>query len=218
MLRTVLVTGLVVLALPFGAHAQTLGIGVRAGTLGLGPEVSARLTSHVGVRGGIGGIPVEPTGSFGDVDYTVSPASPLANVGLDFYPGAGGFRLGGGLLFITESTSMEAEYTGTVTIGGRTYQGSEVGALTGELDHGSAAPYLNIGFGRTTARGVGLFLDLGAAFLPDQSVSLTATGEAANQQQFCDDLERQRQQSEDDANTYLRVFPILSFGLRFGLR
>lgn len=217
MLRTVLVTGLVAFTLPLGAAAQSLGIGARAGTLGLGAEVSARLTNNIGVRGGIGVIPVQPSGSFGDVDFTIDPASPLANIGIDFYPGAGGFRLGGGLLFITENTTMEAEYTGTVEIGGRTYTGSEVGELTGALDHGGMAPYVNIGFGRTTRRGVGLFLDLGAAFLPEQSVALTASGAAANDPQFQEDLERQRQQSEDDANTYLRVLPIISIGLRFGL-
>jgi hypothetical protein len=208
---------LVVIALPAGAHAQTIGIGVRAGTLGLGPEASARLTDNIGVRGGIGVIPVEPGGSFGDIDYTIQPASPLINVGLDFHPGAGGFRLGGGLLFISKNTTMEAEYTGTVEIGGRVYQGSEVGELRAALDHGSAAPYLTLGFGRTTARGMGLFLDLGAAFLSEPSLTLTATGHATQSEQFRDDLERQRQQSEEDARTYLRILPILSVGLRFGL-
>jgi hypothetical protein len=216
-MRNALLTGIIMLALPVGAHAQTVGIGVRAGTLGLGAEASVRITNNLGVRAGFGVIPIEYEGEFSDVDYTITPTSPLANLGIDLYPLGGGFRIGGGLLFISEPTTLEGEYSGTVEIGGRTYTGSEVGTLTGLLDHGSMAPYVTIGFGRTMARGLGLFLDLGAAFLEEPAVSFTASGPAASNQQFQDDLRRHEQQAQEDANEYLRILPILSIGLRFGI-
>jgi hypothetical protein len=216
MMRKVLVAAALGLLLPVAAAAQ-VAVGVRAGTLGLGGEASLALMPRLGLRGGIGLIPVEYSRDFGDVNYTVQLTSPLANAGIDLFPGAGGFRLGVGLLFFTKSTVLDAEHTGTVDIGDRTYQGSEVGTLTGDLDHGSMAPYGLIGWGGRSARGLSFFLDLGAAYMEEPNLTLTASGPAANSQQFRDDLERERQRAEEDARKYLRVWPILSLGLRLSM-
>jgi hypothetical protein len=216
-MRSILLTGFLALALPLGAHAQTIGIGARAGTLGLGGEISVRLTNNLGVRGGMGVIPVEYEGEWDDLGYTITPTSPLTNIGIDVYPMGGGFRIGGGLLFFTEQTTLFGQHTGQVEIGGNMYQGSDLGTLTGSLDHGAMAPYAILGFGRTTARGMGLFLDLGAAFLEEPSLTLTASGPIAGNAQFQADLEEHRRQAEEDAATYLRVLPIISVGLRISV-
>jgi hypothetical protein len=216
-MRNALLAGILALALPIGAHAQTLGIGARVGTLGLGGEVSFRLTDHLGVRGGMGVIPVEYEGEWDDLGYTITPTSPLTNIGVDVYPMGGGFRIGGGLLFFTEETTVFGQHVGQVEIGGNVYQGSDLGTLTGSLDHGAMAPYAIVGFGRTTARGIGLFLDLGAAFLAEPSLTVTASGPIASNAQFQADLEEHRQQAEEDAAAYLRLLPIISLGLRFGV-
>jgi hypothetical protein len=216
-MRKALIVILAALALPAGASAQSLGLGVRAGTFGVGAELSYQLTDRIAVRGGYGVVPVEYSGDFGDITYTIEPTSPLPNIGIDLYPGRGGFRVGGGVLFVQDYTTLTAEYTGTVDVGGRTYSGSEAGTLIGLLDHGGIAPYATLGFGRTTARGIGLFVDLGAAFMEEPSVTLTASGPAANHPQFREDLERERQNLEEDARDYLRIWPIASIGLKIGL-
>jgi hypothetical protein len=216
MMRMALVVAVTVVTLPGAAFAQSFGIGVRGGTFGFGGEVSIRLMDNLGVRGGVGVLPFEYSGDFGDVRYSVKPTSPLMNAGVDFFPGFGSLRVGAGLLFVTNTTDLTGEYTGTVDIGGRTYRGDEVGTLTGALDHGSMAPYLNLGFGGR-GRGVGLFLDLGAAFMPDPTLTLEASGPAANNPQFRQDLEEERRNAEEDARKYLRIFPVISLGLRFGL-
>jgi hypothetical protein len=217
MLRRTLILAAAVAMLPLPAPAQTVGIGMRAGTFGLGGELSVRLTDNLAVRGGVGVLPVEWTGDLGDISYTVKPTSPLGNVGIDFFPGGAGLRLGAGLLFISETTDLTGEYSGTVRIGDRTYTGAEVGSLTGLLDHGSMAPYVNIGFGRGAARGLGLFLDLGAAFMAEPSLTLRATGPATQSAEFQQNLEKERQKAEEDARRYLRIFPMVSIGLRFGI-
>jgi hypothetical protein len=217
MMRKALVAALATLALPLALSAQSVGIGVRAGTFGLGGEVSVQLMEKLAVRGGLGIVPVELNGDFGDVTYNIKPTSPLTNVGLNFFPGMGGLHLSAGVLMVPNTTDLTAEYTGTVTIGDRTYTGAEAGTLTGTLDHGSMAPYAGIGFGRMTARGIGLFLDLGAAFMSEPVVTLNASGPGTNSQQFRDDLERERQKAQEDAEKYLRILPQISLGLRFGL-
>jgi hypothetical protein len=216
-MRKLCLAGILMLVIPVTASAQTMGVGVRVGTLGLGGEVSVRVIDMVGVRAGLGFIPIEYNGTFSDMEYTIEPTSPLANVGVDFYPFGGGFRIGAGLLFTPEDTRLEARHTGEFEIGDNTYSGSEVGTLIGELDHGTMAPYVVIGFGRTMRRGVGLFLDLGAAFLEEPALTFTATGEAANHPQFQEDLEKHRQSAEEATSSYLRILPILSIGLRVGL-
>jgi hypothetical protein len=217
MMRKALLVAAAAVVLPHALAAQTIGVGVRASTFGVGGEVSLRLMNNIGIRGGFGVFPSDYTGDIDDVQYTVEPTSPLMNVGVDFYPGRGGLRVGGGLLLISKETSLTGEYTGTVDIGGRTYTGSEVGSLTGLLDHGTSAPYVNIGFGRTTARGIGLFLDLGAAFMSEPGLTLTASGPAAGRPEFQADLERERQKAQEDARKYLKVLPLVSIGLKFGL-
>ncbi|HUF50697.1 MAG TPA: hypothetical protein VMN60_07690 [Longimicrobiales bacterium] len=218
MMRKFLIAAVAVLVVPIAAPAQSLGVSARAGSLGIGGELSLGLTGRLAVRGGIGVLPFEVNRSYSDVDYTIEPTSPLANVGIDFYPGLGGLHIGGGLLLVSQPTTLTGEYTGTVDIGGRTYTGAEVGTLTGELDHGSSAPYLLLGFGRHTGAGFGFFADLGAAFMKDPALTLEASGPAANNQQFQDDLERERAEAEADAKEFLKILPILSLGVRIGIR
>jgi hypothetical protein len=217
-MRKLLITGILLLALPTGAHAQTFGIGARVGTLGLGGEASVRVMDNLSVRGGFGVIPLEYDGTLSDAEYRFRPSSPFVNVGVDFFPMAGGFRIGGGLLFTPEPTTLEGETSGMVAIGGRMYTGSEVGTLTGTLDHGAVAPYVTIGFGRTTARGLGLFLDLGAAYLGEPGVTFSADGSAADDPQFRADLQRHAEEAQEAAGGYLRILPVLSIGLRYGIR
>ena len=57
-----------------------------------------------------------------------------------------------------------------------------------------------IGFGRHAASGVGLFLDLGAAFIGEPNVSLEATGNPAivGSSAFQTELRKQERNIEDD--------------------
>jgi hypothetical protein len=217
MMRNVAFALAVACAAPAAAAAQGIGVAARAGTLGLGAEATVAIAAYLAARGGIGVLPFEYSSTLGDVDYTIRPTSPLANAGLDFHPASGSLRLSAGLMFIRNTSDIAAEYSGTVEIGGTTYQGAEVGALTGQLDHGTVAPYASIGFGRRARPGIGFFLDLGAAFMSEPRITLTAAGAASSSQQFQQDLERERQAAEEDARRYLRFWPILSLGFSLGL-
>lgn len=221
MLRKVLVAAsAVTMLLPTAVSGQSIGIGVaaRAGSLGFGGEVAVNVTRFFGVRGGIGVMPLSYNGEMEDVHYHVESTSPLSNVGVDFYPGFFDVRLGGGLLFIQNPTTFDARYSGQVEIGGTMYSDEEVGALTGDLDHGSAAPYVVLGLGRQTNRGIGIFLDLGAAFLEEQRMSYSTTGTLSGDPNFEAALEAEAQEIEDEVNRYVKVYPILSAGIRYGIR
>jgi hypothetical protein len=215
--RTLLAT--VLLALPAAVSAQTLSLGARAGTLGLGGEIGVGLTNLIVVRAGAGILPVSFSGELGqnDLQFDVKPTSPLMNVGVDVALGGFGLRVGGGLMFLPNESEIEGRYTGTVNFGGRQYQGSEIGDLTGLVDHGSNAPYVKLGFGSMTGRGMNIFMDLGAGFLPEPTLTMSASGPAASQPEFQAALENERASIETNIRKYARIFPIISLGVRYGL-
>lgn len=218
MLRRVLIAAIAVIMLPMSASAQKIGVGVagRAGSLGFGGEVAVSVTRYFGVRAGIGALPISYTGEFEDARYHVESTSPLTNIGVDFYPGFFDLRFGGGVLFINNPTTFDARYQGTITINNQQYTDAEVGALTGELDHGGPAPYAIIGLGRQTNKGMGIFLDLGAAFLEEQRFGYAATGALRDDATFQQELSAEAADIQDRVNKYVKVFPILSAGIRIG--
>ena len=144
------------------------------------------------------------------------------NLGADLQLGAG-FRVGGGLLFKSDDPSITATLSGTssVEIGGTDYEATQVSELVGTIDSKSRAPYALIGFGNQTSTGIGLFLDLGVAFLGDSPVTLAATkGDPTliNSDDFKDRLRLEQATIEDDLPTWARKYwPILNLGIKVGL-
>ena len=205
----------VAMLLPATVAAQSVGLAGRAGTLGLGGEVNLDLNRWIGVRGGIGSIPVQPSATFGQVKYTIKPPSSLSNIGVDVYPGGWNFRLSGGLLF-KHDIALDAEPTQEFEIGNGTYTPDQVGTLTAAFAYNSTAPYASFGFaGR--GRGIGLSMDFGAAFMGKPAVALNASGPIFASGAFQGDLREEELTMQDKANKYMKILPIISLALRFGI-
>jgi hypothetical protein len=214
--------------LPGAVEGQGFAIGGRAGTLGVGVEAAVGLGPKLAVRGGIGLLPIERDASSfwdaggNDVDLTIKLPEKWYNVGLDLYLG-GGFRIGGGMLFKPDDPTLTGSLTGTasIDIGGQTYTASEVAEVVGSVDSKSQAPYAIIGFGRHVRSGVGLFLDLGVAFLGDSPVTLKAIpGNATiiNSPEFQSRLRQEEATLEADLPTWAREYwPILNVGIKVGI-
>lgn len=209
------VCGCIVLAAS-GVQAQGIAVGARAGTLGLGGEAAVGIGQRLAIRGGVGVIPVTPKGTFSDVDYEVELPSPLMTLGADLYL-LPSLRIFGGMLFGAEETNITGDFTGTVNIGGTEYSKSQLGDLTGTVKSATAAPFVGIGFGRHVARGFGLTLDLGVAFMGEADLELEATGPISTNATFQNELEEERREVEQDLRDYTKLFPVLSLGFRFGL-
>lgn len=216
MKKTVLALAAVaLLALPGVAEAQ-FGIAGRAGTLGVGGEAALGLGDIV-IRGGIGLVPFEPTTTISDIEVTLKLPESWYNIGVDLYLGEA-FRIGGGMLFKSEDPTLEGVPTATTNVGGLDFTAAELGTLTGVLDSEDKAPYVLIGFGRHTAKGIGLFLDLGVAFTGDPVVTLDATGGTfSDQAELRARLDAEAADFEADVGSYLKYWPILNIGLRIGL-
>ena len=203
-------------ASPAAAAAQSVGLAGRAGMFGLGGEASVDFGRHLGLRGGLGAVPVKVIGTLSDVDFEIQPPSPLTNIGADIYPFGGHFRVSGGLLF-KHDISMSARVTGIVDINGHSYTGAQAGTIAGKLAWRSTAPYTTLGFsGR--GKGFGVSFDIGTAFLGKPGLTLTSNGPAyQTNAQFRADLAAEQQKDQEDASKFLKLLPLLSFGIRWGI-
>lgn len=205
------------LAVPMQAMAQGIGFGARAGTMGAGGEAAIGLTERLVIRGGVGFIPLEPSATFDDIDVTLELPRTWYNAGIDLYLN-GAMRLGGGMLFKPDDPEILGTFNQPQDVGGTTFTPAEIGTLTGVIDSSDSVPYVLLGFGRHTAPGFGLFIDLGVAFLGDPDVRLDSEGGTLSDDPTMQDaLTREAQDFEDDMRAYLRFWPILNLGLRIGL-
>lgn len=202
-------------ALAAPASAQ-LSLAPRVGTLGLGVDVGLGLAPVVTARAGVGFIPVEPRGTFDGVDYQVSIPGAVT-MGLDLHPGGSGFRLSGGVMIQAGDLSFEGTPAEAVEIGDETYTPEEVGTVHGEVSSADVAPFVTLGFGKHGQPGIGLFLDLGVAFLGDPAVSLSGDGGLAGDPDLEDDFRAEAERVQEDIEVYGRFYPIVNLGLRIGL-
>lgn len=196
--------------------AAQVGFGVRAGTLGLGGELAIDVGERTTLRGGAGFWSLTASTTIDDINVEVAFPDSWYNVGLDVYLNSA-FRIGGGVLFKGNDLMVTGSLDAPVDIGGRTFTPEEVGTLTGTLLNRSRAGYLLLGFGKHSSKGVGLTLDVGAAFTGTPTVQLDAQGGTFSDQAELDArLEQEARNFEEDVKGYFRIWPILSLGLRIG--
>lgn len=197
---------LIAAALGAAGSAQAAGIGVRAGTTGLGADVGfglmPTLSARVGYSAGSWNTTVKQT----DIQYDGKVKVSNANAFLDWSP-LGPFRITGGFI----ATGNKVDVHGTPTTG--------PGSIDGSIKTGkSTAPYLGIGYGNVAGAGINFYADLGAMFMgsPKASLSANCSGLTAGQ---CTTLQGQvateQQRLQDSINKY-KIFPVLNIGLTIG--
>ena len=204
------------LAFPSTLLAQGFALGARAGTLGLGAEAALGFSENFAIRGGLGSFFYEYDDELDGVDYTISPPSMTATLGIDYYPMGGSFRLMGGLMFRDgdfEAESGSLSEAGSIEIGDETFTDVD-GKLFGTVATNSTAPFIGLGFGNHTRGGFGFFIDFGVAFVGEADVDLRAEGPVTGNQLFMAELAKEEQEIRDDAAAYLKYWPILNLGLK----
>ena len=218
MRRTALALSLVsaLLLTSQSADAQ-LAIGARAGTTGVGGELSFGL-GKIALRGTATVIPYKPkftiTEGTNPVEYEAELPSPIFTAGADLYI-ASGFRVFGGLMIGADEFTASGPYSQTFTYGNRQYTGR--GEVTAAVTTASTAPFAGLGFGRTIGSGIGLNLDLGGALLGESTVRLDATGDVRNAPDYEANRQAEQQKLQDKVDKYAKIYPMISLGIRVGL-
>jgi hypothetical protein len=187
--------------------AQAAGIGIRAGTTGIGADVAWGIAPAVSARLGYSalkwGYDVNTSNASYNGDLKLSNLSGL----LDFHPLGPLFRITGGIIL------NDNKYQAT----GRPASGSGSFSATVEPAH-RAAPYLGIGWGNVAGAGLNLYADLGVMFMGSPKATLNAdcTGLTPSQ---CTTLQGQAaaQQAElEDRLKHFKAYPVLNLGVTIG--
>lgn len=203
--------GMLFLFLAIAARAD-LGIGLKAGTLGFGAELSKSFSDKFSVGLGFNTYDYKTTDRASDVDYDFN--FDLQSVALlaNYHPFGGVFRFTGGVVYNQNELNLTGKPTGTsYVVNGQTYTATDVGTLTGKLTFNSTAPYLGFGWGNRPNGKFGLSADVGVLYQGSPKLALTATGAAAN---LTSNIEQERRSAEEDLSD-LEWYPVLSLGMYF---
>jgi len=215
-IATLLILLVLVLSGAGCADSGGLAISGKAGTLGLGGELTTGIASNVNARVGLNTLDFDYDDEFDDVEYDVDMGFSSLSALVDWHVFGGSFRVTGGLLSMDHEFDLDATPTTSQDIGGTSYLPSEIGTLSGDAEIDGVAPYLGIGWGNPMDpdRRWGFYCDLGVAFTDSPDVSLAANGTLASDPAFQANLARERQEIEDDLEPF-QFYPVISLGLYF---
>jgi hypothetical protein len=198
-------------------HYADVSVGLRFGTPGVGLEVGKLLASHVSVRVGAYYFKITATKSQSDVTYNASLKLQGMSALVDLYPGRrGGFHFTGGIVTNPLKITGTGQPTGgTYIINDVSYTSAQVGTLTAVGQFPGVSPYVGLGFGTPARSGGALefLFDLGAV-IGKPTITLSATG-AANNPTLLADVQAQVNKTRSDVQKYLKVYPVLAFGLAY---
>jgi hypothetical protein len=208
------------LFLPGVSPADT-SLGLRAGTLGLGVELSYAVSQSLALRLGTDTATRAATVTQEDVDYDAKAKLRTGSLLADWFPFANNFRLSFGAIFNGNKFTATGKPTGgTFTINGQTFNATDVGSLDAQVDFKKTAPYFGIGYGRPINRGLSFISDLGVMFQGSPKSTLTATcGPSAPQgSPTCTSLQNAaaaEQATLDDNLKKFKYYPVFSVGLAY---
>jgi len=191
-----------------------LAIAGKAGTLGLGGELTTAITSDINARVGYNRLDFDFDGDLGDIDYDFGLDFHSFSALVDWFVFDGPLRVTGGIISMNHKVHLEAggasgELEG---IGDGTYDWTDIGILSGVAEVDGVAPYFGIGFGKNILdenKRWGFYGDAGIAFTSSPGVTLASTGSVPG---LADDLAKESKDIEHDLESF-KYYPVLSVGL-----
>lgn len=208
-------TGLLAIALSFAGTASAdnnLGVGVKAGTLGIGVEGTWRPLPYLDLRVGANQYDYSDNGAYGGILYD-------AEVNLDTFYATGNFRFPLSPFRLTagifsngnEFNAVSADDGAIIIVGGDPYPADAVGTVSSTASFASTSPYLGFGYDFTLFGTVGLNLDFGVLWQGSPDVSITTDGILSGDPTFEASLEAERLALEDDISNF-KAWPVVSLG------
>ncbi len=214
----------ILLAAPVRAE---VAVAAKAGTLGVGAELTVGLSPQVNARLGVNGYNYRDEGrEASDIFYDAEANLRTATALLDWHPGGRGFRLTAGAVY--NDTSVEGSSlppaSGVYDIGGVPVPVNLVGTLDAEADFDPVVPYAGLGWGNAVAgnKKVGFFVDLGVVFQGKADVTLTPIIPANSPinttpgaREVLDVLLRREEQDLEDEVADYDLYPVVAIGFSY---
>src|SRR5690606_37305713 len=131
------------LSLPAAADSD-FWLGLKAGTLGLGAELTWRPLPWFDVRGGFNTFDYDDDGTEAGINYDATLELQTLYATANFLMPATPFRLTAGYFSNDNRLLLQSTESGAITVGGVTYPAADVGTLNSETSFRNAAPYAGI--------------------------------------------------------------------------
>lgn len=203
------------LAFPGIAPADT-SIGIRAGTLGGGLELSTALSQRAAVRLNVDGYNRTQSSTQDNIQYDMKLKLQTASLLGDWFPFANNFRISAGAMFNGNKLTLKGQPTGgSFTINDVNYSAAEVGSLEATVKFKKAAPYFGIGYGRPINSGLSFIFDAGVMFQgsPRSKIDVSC-GTTARCAQLQSDAAAEESSLDDSLHSF-KYYPVISFGLAY---
>ena len=206
--------------LPFlvfpGVTSADTSLGIRAGTLGGGLELSYALSQRAAVRLNVDRYNRTQSSDQDNIQYDMKLKLQTASLLGDWFPFANNFRISAGAMFNGNKFTMKGQPTGgTFTINDQTYAAAEVGSLEAEVKFKKAAPYFGIGYGRPINRGLSLIFDAGIMFQGSPRSKMDVScGTTARCAQLQSDASAEESSLDDSLHSF-KYYPVISLGLAY---
>jgi hypothetical protein len=220
MSRRIAAAALAPLLLLPGVSSADTSVGVRAGTLGLGAEISYAVSQRVALRLGADTYtPKTVTVKQQDIDYDAQAKLRSGSLLVDWFPFANNFRISlGGVVNKNKITATGKPTGGTFTINGQPINASDVASLDADVGFKTTAPYFGIGYGRPINEGLSFITDLGVMFQGSPKTTLTATCSATASPANCAALQSAvaaEQATLSGDLSKFKYYPVFSLGLAY---
>jgi hypothetical protein len=211
----------VFLVLLAAGSAHAAGIGIRAGTTGIGADIGWAVAPTLSARVGYSGLNWNRDINTDNVRY--DGKLKLSNLSglLDFSPVPGPFRITGGVIYDHNRYDVNGQPSGgSFTLNGTTYSAADVGSLSGQVKPGRRlAPYLGVGWGNVAGAGVNFYADLGIMFQGRPRANLDATCGPSLSAGACAQLQNATNAEEarlEDKLKRFQYYPVLNVGVTIG--
>lgn len=203
------------------AQAEGVGLGIHAGLMGPGIDGYYRLDDKTVLRGAYNAFDYDYDATEEDVDYDATFSFNNAQLGVDYYPFAGSFRLSAAYVQNNNELNLLAvPRGGSFDLNDTSYAATDVGSLRMQVSYPGSGAYLGLGWGNPVGadKRLGVTFDLGAYYLGKPEVvsqlACGATASPATCAQLKDDAEADRKQMQEDLSDF-PFWPLLQLGLSY---
>ncbi len=193
-----------IMMLGMGSTAHAIGVGVKAGSLGLGAELGITLSDHFTTRLALNKYKFGANQTIDGVDYDADLDMSSTALFLDWSPFTdGSLHLTVGYVNSDNKLKATAD-AGSYKVGDNTYTTS----VTTTVNFGSG-PYVGIGWGNVPATGVGFTFELGAVQM-SPSADVSASGAVTTA-----DIKKEEKNIQNELDQY-DLYPVISAGISIG--
>jgi hypothetical protein len=194
-----------------------VGVGLVAGTTGVGGELSIRPIGNFVVRAVGGWFALDHDFTIDAKTYNLRADMISAGATLDWHAFGNGFRLSAGGRYHTLDFSGTGNFTGAFTIGNNLYTSAQTGLISVSVKSaGTVVPYLGIGYDSThfSESRWALALDLGVIY-GGKPTSTVAAANVAAVPGLAADLLIEQKKFDDAVGKYGQFWPVATLALKY---